>query len=1022
MPPITKANIAVDGHRAYGYLSTIDEAIVLSRAVNMATITYPVTEITFDNPYSGIGSTADVRDGMEVIVYSQNTSTVKGRLRVAPGAASATVLQVNEFSEGVLALSDNDRFEVVYSFRIRQRLVADNADFDRDSRVAYTDQNKLIPPICNSGGAYANFVSFAGSVGWLGSTSVAIDPDSAGTLTHAWTFPSATPASSTSANPTVDYSNVAAGTYMVTHTVTDTSNSRTATQYVPVRLHDADDPPYDCAASLIGSRETGWRGSFTVYGSAGASIADLPDGALVIFWLEEYYGGTRISYGSQVDTRSHIKFVGYLAADTVEWDYQQQVLTFEAISPIEILGLTGGLSQVIENNANPTTWLQFDQPTVNLAIWYLLYWSSTILLSHDLILPLLTYTYPAFYVQELDLLSQLNELADAQDCQITSDRNGRIHVNPPPPLQTATDKALYGVTLTFETSDIKRIVIPRQHRLRYALVEGRGFSAGFTNNAPFLSRAPGDAPSDAVGKIAFERKIINPNNPQSDLNERTGRAYARLNGTVNGLTVPQDIELSPVTGGYDVFDPAYAERILLTLTDANKRGILYSAFETWLTEINVDYTASGSQQITMTVSGVPDGEPGVTYILPIVSNPDPPIDFVNPPPQFPPGGNPGILQSGTGKIALFLSDNTLRRTTNFSAGSPTWSSLDLTGLANWGGGTLVDFTVDAYSPLYRGTGSTVNGWIMTTSHVQRITDIFGSPALTTAHALPFTVESGCMNFERGVQNWGICAQHRNAASGGTSIAYTTDGLTWTNVNINANYENNSAINGNTWIPGLYISPHIAGRAYVTTMLGVNTPQGSGFQGYVTTDYGATWNLLSSTTCNITDGMFNAGMIVVPYQNAAMTTAFFGGREQPGSFVTMQLLRAIGSSKTDISPIVSSEAYGVDFLTGNRQAAVADSDQNTVVLCGTHRNSSTGVRKYAVFLSRNQGTTWSILIAPTTTAADQPYRQVYIAGDNPNVLYLVGINGEIAFVPDGVTIWNKRGNLSTSGTIKGLCGG
>jgi hypothetical protein len=279
-----------------------------------------------------------------------------------------------------------------------------------------------------------------------------------------------------------------------------------------------------------------------------------------------------------------------------------------------------------------------------------------------------------------------------------------------------------------------------------------------------------------------------------------------------------------------------------------------------------------------------------------------------------------------------------------------------------------------------------------------------------------------MNFERGVQNWGICVQHRNAASGGTSVAYTTDGLTWTNVNINANYENNSGTNGSIWTPGLYVSPHSAGRAYVSSMLGLNTPQGSGFQAYVTTNYGASWSLLSTSTCNITDDMFNAGMIVVPYQNTGGTTAYFGGREQPGSFVTMQLLRAVGSSKTDISPVVSGEAFGIDFNTGNRQVAVADSDQNTVVLCGTHRNGTNGVRKYGVFVSRNAGNTWTTVIQPTTTEADQPYKQVYIAGDNPNTWYLIGINLSIAQVLNGSIIRNKKGNLSGSAVIKGLCGG
>jgi hypothetical protein len=81
-----------------------------------------------------------------------------------------------------------------------------------------------------------------------------------------------------------------------------------------------------------------------------------------------------------------------------------------------------------------------------------------------------------------------------------------------------------------------------------------------------------------------------------------------------------------------------------------------------------------------------------------------------------------------------------------------------------------------------------------------------------------------------------------------------------------------------------------------------------------------------------------------------------------------------------------------------------------------------VRKYGVFVSRNAGNTWTTVIQPTTTEADQPYKQVYIAGNNPNAWYLIGINGAIGQVTDGLTVVSRKGNLSTSATVRGLCGG
>ena len=155
MPNLTSnASTFRTGRYQYtGYLGTIPQTVVMSRAVNMATITYPVTQITFDNPYSGTGADTDVIEGMTVIVYSQNTSTVKGLLRVAAGGATATVLQVNEFSRGTLALADNDRFEVVNEYRLWDKLVAATANLDKDSRVSYVAQTDDYPPMANGGAA-----------------------------------------------------------------------------------------------------------------------------------------------------------------------------------------------------------------------------------------------------------------------------------------------------------------------------------------------------------------------------------------------------------------------------------------------------------------------------------------------------------------------------------------------------------------------------------------------------------------------------------------------------------------------------------------------------------------------------------------------------------------------------------------------------------------------------------------------------------------------------------------------------
>ena len=63
-------------------------------------------------------------------------------------------------------------------------------------------------------------------------------------------------------------------------------------------------------------------------------------------------------------------------------------------------------------------------------------------------------------------------------------------------------------------------------------------------------------------------------------------------------------------------------------------------------------------------------------------------------------------------------------------------------------------------------------------------------------------------------------------------------------------------------------------------------------------------------------------------------------------------------------------------------------------------------------------TWDVLDAPGAHA----WRRCYIAGNDPDVYYLLGTNGLIGYVGDGETIEIKSANISTTGTMQGLCGG
>ena len=175
----------------YGFtshLGVLPQTVIFSRAVNMTIDTddYPLTSITFDNAYSGTGAFGDVLEDMTILVYDGNTSTLKGRLRVAAGASAAAVIQVNEFSRGTLDLADNDRFDVVDEYRIWDKLIEAAAAFRKDSRITYTDQTDAYRPTANGGGWWYGFCDIGqtyATIAFDWTSSAANDPDNVGGLT-----------------------------------------------------------------------------------------------------------------------------------------------------------------------------------------------------------------------------------------------------------------------------------------------------------------------------------------------------------------------------------------------------------------------------------------------------------------------------------------------------------------------------------------------------------------------------------------------------------------------------------------------------------------------------------------------------------------------------------------------------------------------------------------------------------------------------------------------------------------------
>lgn len=1038
MPDLSSnaATFRQGNHRYKGWLAVFPRALVMSRAVNMASITYPVKTITFDNPYGGSGVYTSVVFGQTVQIYDGNTDTLKGTLRVAIGGSSSTVLQVNEFSRGTLDLADNDRIEVYAEFRIWDELVSATASFLKDSRLAYSDQNANPPPVCNSGGPFVGFADRSTgylSVDFTGDTSFTVDPDSSGALTHSWSFPGATPSTSATANPTGILFPASDSAYLCTHTVTDSSNSKTQTQYIVGRVYDDAHLPIHCAVTDEQWNEDpgDWSFSFEI-ANDDVGLDTLPDGSFVVYFEQETYNGGPGSYGSNVSGRSNIKFAGYLGSDSVHVDADSDSVTFNATGPLSMLDRIGALPQILTYTSAPTTWQQFRSLTVWRWMWYLLWWGSTALLSHDFLWPDgsdMAY-YQLVVQDQATITAQLKDMAQGLGLKFSADRLGRLILRRDLAYMSIAERQNRTQTYAATTADVMSVDMDTQHRRSTKTVTGEGITAetSVATQKPVFSIAPGTAPGDGSGTEALTRQVVVD---QDELNRRTGDHYAKVNGlwwdedTGEIRIVPMGTRLK-FPSGYDIFDGGLVEYISFELAaSTNKRGRSFSANERHtLKQISITHQDNGAKEVEAVVNHETHGPPAeidlsrATAGVHTGTTPPPGGDVTNPgegtytPPTV------GILWNPGANVLAVFTPTGVWITRDFqtpdSAGGPTWT---FTTLAYGGGQSARSFVVDALSPKYLGTGTQVNGWVRTATRVYRVTDIFGTIAVSSEVTFTGSQADWAIDFAYaagGPGLWGVSAW---LATNQIVASYTTNGgVAWSA---------QAAITVNTMIisldTGLVISPN-TGIAYASAV------NGSGASDIYKIDpVGLAW------TSHLAIGSTNSiGAIALPFfNNAADTFLYYHKRTSTSPLNGDHLMRYDGSTHTDISPVVAGVNYcplvNESVNQSSRWKISFPSNSRAKMLMIAQ--SSNGSGPSAVFATQNAedaSPTWVQVVAPGSST----YRFGALADDGQSA-YLWGGSGGAPKITYHGNIWDgtapddRTGNMvdnAGQGTPLGICGG
>jgi hypothetical protein len=1022
MPDLSGNQTALraSGHKVRTYLAVFNGAVVASGTLDSAPATGAVA-LTWTRT---AGSSSDIKPGYRVVVES-GAGALKFETSVRySGTISDANLPIREVATAEYTLSAADVVKIYNTPVLTDKLVESSATFAPDG-ITYVAQNTTIAPITNSGGHWAGFVDAGQTYATVitsGGGSFTVDPDSGGAITHLWTLPAgvafAGGSANTDASPTLQAD---VGYWVVSHRVTDSSNSATWTQYVLLRVYSTATPPVECVVeSIDGDLDTGWGGRVRVFDNA--AIADIPDRSLVCVFVDETINGATASYGNRIASRSHMKLLGYLRRDENEGDAQDDTLTFEILSPWARLQEIPGFSKALERYTSTAGWNYVQSLTTKRAIIQILRWYSNWTDFYDLAFNTYTdYDYPAFFIEKATPLAQLIELADATDARVTGDRTGALLVHTRPELVALASRAALTTTITLTDDDRVRYRFSRDHFKTVDTLECRGFTAATTSAAavPIFSRYPG-VPGRGATVTSIDRLIAAS---QSNLNDRCGLRGASVDGvfiTTAGLYHRAvDLELT-LPGAYDVFDPAYQEWVAFTGAAGNRRALDLSVYRFTLRGVSVTYNG-GTATTTLRLVSETAAPAGRTYVPPATSGANPnPIDF--PPIEFPdtPDFN---LGAGTARIAL-ICKNGLARTTNFGSGAATtwdyqaWSAFspaENTSLVGDGAYTAVP---DGFSY----NSGAVKAWVLLAKPATKIYYLdITNRTWTLKHTVGGSysiVLNGLDSFNGGadasfgVPNHFVATVYTKSV--GTRAIYTTDNSTFTEVDITST--TNTAINTVVKSPSVFVSPRTAGKVITSIH---KTVSGLDIVAAVSTDYGATWadgaTLADWGGGNVTA---QARSLHVPYDGARNPneTIWFYGTEYVSSSSPYLVRYNNGSTSAIFTSYCQIEATrnGISTFTGNA---------NRLLFCGADGIAGGGT--YTARLTDNAlaaSPSWTVLTTP------EQYMHCAIAGDSGSAFYFwggqFGTNPAVGYSADGgVTVISQTGDLGTysSGPVQMLVG-
>lgn len=458
-----------------------------------------------------------------------------------------------------------------------------------DTNVSYSNQNTQFHPLGRIGTLGVVGYTDVPVKFWSSSTAIA---SGASLSSHAWTFPSGTPASSSSAGSSASPISVTWGTatgmtpHYVKYVVTD-SNGKTHTRRVPVWIFDSIDDAY-CdftVDSMSGTFESGsWQASFTVYGDA--DIAQFPEDALCVVFAQDHYSGHQTSIGGNWKYRENIVYAGWITKDTVHQDADEGSVKFDTVGPVEKMKQLLCWPANLERASTPDKWHELKNMTCDLAAFHILTEHTTMDIICDFVLSGNTKKMLYIDIPEDNPQAQIQEyIAKPIGAALLSDRQGRIYLEENPNLLPVASRSAITTVISLDINDPIRSdpgldLAVEEHEKQVAQVDFVAFGYTGSDPRPYYSLAPGNQyETGDVQKIDGIRA-----DTQSEANTLAGLYLA------NGNNIWREVQI-PVFN-WRIFDIAPQEYTKLTLAAADtKRGIEWTEQKLICRSVEIEYNA-----------------------------------------------------------------------------------------------------------------------------------------------------------------------------------------------------------------------------------------------------------------------------------------------------------------------------------------------------------------------------------------------------------------------------------------------